>query len=146
MFQQFEREFSPVRWIGQLLIVYCVPTLLVGLVEILFRGADSPILQAFTYPIIGSIGASAGMGIHRMSPDAAREGLWVWVLPTAVFAVAMVYGIFSGAGSLLDIVYAAPGDSNPIPVLQTLPTWGCICYSAAIYWSRHRPRAPLSFG
>jgi hypothetical protein len=142
MFQQLDREFSLVRWIGQLLIVYCGLTLLlVGLDEIFFRGVDTPVWQACTYLVVGSIGASLGMAIHRMSPDSAREGMLVWLLPTAVLALAMACDIFHGAGSLLGFVYADEGDSNPIPVLQTLPTWGCTCYSAAIYWRRHRLHA-----
>jgi len=60
MFLELEREFSLARWIGQLLIAYCRPALLVGLWEILFRGADTPIWQALAYPITGLIGVAAG--------------------------------------------------------------------------------------
>ena len=137
MFQAVEREFSITRWIGQLLLAYCVPALLVALAESLFRTVDTPIWQASDYLLIGLMGALAGVGIYRLTPDSAREGVWVWALPTAALAAGMIYDAFSSAGCFPCTFYAAQGDPNPMPVILTLPTWGCICYSAAIYWRGH---------
>jgi hypothetical protein len=140
MFQEIEREFSMARWVGQLLIAYCLPTMLVWLAESPFRRADTPILQVSDYLLIGLIGGCSGIGLHRVSPDSTKEGARVWLLPTAILAVAMTYDALSGAGCFLCSFYAGQGDPNPFPVIVTLPTWGCIWYSAAI-WGRRRHRS-----
>src|ERR1039458_2941876 len=131
MFQEVEREFSMARWIWQLLIVYCGPTMLVGLSESPFRKTDSPIWQASDYLLIALLGLWAGIGVRRLAPDSTREGAWVWLLPTAVLVAGVLYDMFSGARDFQGFFfYPGPGDPDPCPVLLTLPTWGCGCYSA----------------
>jgi hypothetical protein len=138
MFQEVEREFSMARWVGQLLIVYCLPMLLLGSVEILFRAADTPTWVACQYSIIGLLGACAGLGLRRLARDSAKEGAWVWLLPTVILAVAMICDAFSRVGNLGEFFYAGQGDPNPVPVILTMPTWGCSCYSAVVSWRAHR--------
>jgi hypothetical protein len=137
MFQELDREFSTVRLILQLVVVYLLPLFAVGFIETLFGITDSPIWQTAVYFLVAAIGLCAGLVLCRLAPGSAREGVRVWLFPATLFVLGILYDLASGhGGDFLGYFYAGPGDRNELPALCTVPTWGCCCYAT-------RPR---SFG
>jgi tellurite resistance protein TehA-like permease len=140
MFHQVAREFSISRWTVQLLAVYCIPTLLAGLLENSLRNPYSPAWQASIFPVVALIGGVAGVGVYRMASDLAQEGVWVWLLPTCVLAAFILCDRFSTVSDFKGFFYAPAGDPDPVPAILTLPTWGCCWYSAGMYWRSRSSR------
>ena len=145
MFHQLEREFSTARWLVQLVAVYCGPVLLFALIESTPQRPLSPaISDVAAFPFVALIGLLAGVGIQRLAPDSAREGAWVWLLPSCVLALFLLCDRFSSVSDFSGFFYAPAGDPDPVPVILTTATWGCCWYSAAIYWRRRSRRRAAS--
>src|SRR5580700_12073824 len=118
MFQELDRGFSIVRWVLQFLTVYFVPTILVGTSEMPFRTTDTALWQSSDYLIIALLGWWAAVAVCNYTPESAREGLWVWILPVSLFLSGVSYDLCCGPPSeILGLFFAAPGDPNLVPVL-----------------------------
>lgn len=140
-FRLHEREFSMALWTMQLVVVYCGPTLLLALIENALGEPAAPIEEAVVgFSGVALIAFLAALAMDRLSPGSAREGVWVWLLPTCLLAAGVLFDALSMPNELAGFFYAPRGDPDPTPVLLTVPTWGCCWYSAATYWRRRRRR------
>jgi len=141
MFQELEREFSVLRLILQLVVVYLLPLFVLGPLEMLLETGNGPILQVAEFALAAIIYVGAGLAAWKLVPSSAREGQYVWLPLAALFGLGVCYDLATGhSGELPGYFYSGPGDPGGMPALVTIPAWGCCWYSATLRWCRGRRR------
>ena len=141
MFVQVERDFSLGSWVCQMVLAYIAPLLLVAILESwLMPGPDTPVTYILDYFLWAGAAALIALAVFGLFDEAAHEGASVWILPCAflLFGVLWDSASFGVARALREFFFPRTGmeagEAGIAMLLVTLPVWGCVCYSAVMYW------------
>jgi hypothetical protein len=139
---EIEREFSFFGYGFQLVLAY-FGTLIGLFIFAIAVGprADGPVWQILYYPIVLLLAVVLALAVSRLAPTSTIEGRWVWVAPVGLVAFVIAWSLYldhpSEAG---DMFYFGNegGEAGLGLYFVTLPTWGCCCYSATMFWRRRQ--------
>ena len=134
-FEEVEREFSFGSWLFQLVVTYPVPVVLLGILENRLSAPDTFIIQVLGYAFVALMGITLAFLVSKVSRESAKEGSWIWLVPTALVIAAVLWQLCSGGiASTFHGFLFGHGEESWGMVILTIPTFGCCCYSAAMWW------------
>lgn len=91
MYREIEREFFFPSWVIQLFVVYCGPILAIGMLENAIGLSDSYTTEVLENFLVAMAGAGLARLVSSTWRDAPIEGALVWMIPTGLMAMGMIW-------------------------------------------------------
>jgi hypothetical protein len=91
-------------------------------------GLQWPKSILYTYP--GLVGFLYAFAVNAKWRDTARSGQWIWIIPSLFW----VHDVFSPGSHMplserFAVAFAPSGGTEGLPLLQSVGTFACVCYS-----------------
>ena len=135
MFDELDREFSFGSALIQLIVVYVTPFVALASLEgLLSMGEDTVLSDILGYVFIAAAGIALALLISTILPGSVFEGSTIWILPAGAEFGCAVWDTAWGRTQEIPAYFFGRGEAGWVMALLTMPTWGCCCYSAAMYW------------
>jgi hypothetical protein len=107
------------------------------------RGYDVGLQGAWAilYSFPGLMGFPLAFLVSSKWPSYRPTGRWIWVLPTFLWAHEVLFlGTYLPLSARLALEFTPSGIEGMILAISTIPTLGCICYSAGMTLTELRTR------
>jgi hypothetical protein len=97
---------------------------------------------AVLYSFPGLVGLPLAFLVNSKWPSYRVGGQWIWILPTVSWIHEVLFlGTYQPLSARLALEFApAGGTEGMILAISTIPTLGCICYSAGMVAAERRSR------